>query len=358
MRFGCAPRSNCTADVSGVMTARTAAYIVLPAAVVIGATLAWLQSRGLSPFTDPFAEPRDPHRCAEIADGQPPPAADLDLGGGDTLTIGAIADARGLEGDTAANLGAARAAFRDHEVDLVIALGGIAEDADDLRRAYATLADGAPWVFLALPGDRETLADHRAALAALGDSTRVLDGAEVRVVTTGIGPVATLPGAPHASQLVAGAGGCVFEREDAHGLADWLDTGDEFSIWASYVPPRQRGARASDIVRGVHVGDPAVGEAVQSAGVDLVVHAQVDEAALGETEGTRRTDIGDRVTVGAGPAEALPVYGETGRVASGSALVLHVTPPRIEWERIDLASDRPLSPDLPRAYSDWQDSGH
>src|SRR5690606_25275642 len=109
----------------------------------------------------------------------------------------------------------------------------------------------------ALPGDRESIPAHRAAVAGLhAAGLPVFDGSRIRLVEMDGVLLAAYPGVEHAGQLVAGADGCVHRPDDAAALAARLAGHDGPRVWAGHAPPRQRGPRASDLaLGGVHIGE-------------------------------------------------------------------------------------------------------
>jgi hypothetical protein len=265
---------------------------------------------------------REPYRCAESA--APAPASARLASGrslsvtGDTLTIGrgkgglaigVVADARGATGETEGNLARIRAAFVKDKVDLVISLGGMGTSEEELAAVHKALAG--PWALWAIPGDRESIPAHRAALAGL---PAAFDGSRVRMVAVDGALLASVPGAASRGRLIAGADGCLHAPGDALALATRLAAHRGVRVWAGHAAPRQRGPAAGDLaLGGVHVGDLALADALGAARAHLVLHGTVDQAALGAATGPMRlADGAPAVVLGAGPVEGMPVAGLRG----------------------------------------------
>lgn len=256
------------------------------------------------------------------------------------ITLGIIADTRGASPRTLAQLGEIRAAFADAGVDLVIALGGIADSEDELYAVYAALAGQARWPVLAIPGGRAPVLALRRTISRINESNRglIMDGSEIRVVRLGKVAIATLPGVAERSQLVAGDNGCIHTSEDADAVAQLLDEEGAIKVWASYAPPRQIGATGSDVAAGgIHIGERILAGPVARSHAALVLSALVDEAALASGGGV--AEAGAPAFVAAGAAAALPVIGTSGALR-GSAVTVTISGKRVRWHRIAI----PLAP--------------
>jgi len=290
---------------------------------------------------------REPFRCAE---SPPPTPQKLVLGRrtltieGDTLTIapgdrvlvlGVVADARGATGETTANLERVRQAFDREKVELVVSLGGMGTREEELVEVYRAL--GAPlW---AIPGDRESIPAHRAALSSLAREGRaVFDGSRVRAIAIEGVVLAALPGADNAGQLMAGADGCLHRPVDVTALATRLAPLGGVRVWAGHSAPRQRGPAAADrAFGGVHVGNLELASALPAARAHLVLHGEVDQAALGPAVGQARLVEGaPPVVLGTGPVEAMPVAGARGAPIGGAALVVRIAGHAMSWKRVRL----------------------
>ena len=290
---------------------------------------------------------REPQPCAE---SPPPTPQKVKVGTrtftveGDTLVVtpsdkslvlGVVADARGATGDTAANLALVRQAFDREKVDLVVSLGGMGSGEEELADVYGAL--GAPlW---AIPGDRESVSAHRAALASLASEGRaVFDGSRVKAIRIDGVLIAALPGAPADSQLVAGADGCLYRPADVTAVAARLAAHAGVRVWAGHSAPRQHGPGSADVaLGGVHVGNLALAAALPAARAHLVLHAEVDQAALAPPAGHGHViEGGPPVVLGTGPVEAMAISGTRGAPIGGAALVVRVVGHGISWKRVRL----------------------
>jgi hypothetical protein len=251
-------------------------------------------------------------------------------GRGGRLVLGVVADARGATTETLANLERVTAEFRRAGVDVVVALGGLGTTREEIATVLEALAgERREWLVLALPGDREPVWAFEEALAALAErGVPVVDGARLGVLVADGVAVAALPGLDldddlRAHGLTAGADGCGRTDEDADAVARRLAAERGPRVLASYAPPRQTGAGATDLaLGGVHVGDPVVTRVARAARVALVVHGQIDEAA------GREAPLEAGLAVAAGPLEAAPapLHGPGGAraIAHGGAVVVEV----------------------------------
>jgi hypothetical protein len=265
----------------------------------------------------------------------------LHVGGGDSqLVIGFVADARGADDRTLAHIATVRAAFDKRGVELVISLGGMGRDEKELTAVLDALSRNARWPVLAIPGGRESLPAHRAAVEAVANGGRgvVFDGAAVRLVEMDGASVGTLPGIAEPAQLLAGNDGCVHGVEQLVKFANELSERPAPRVVASYAPPRQGGETGSDLVTGgIHIGEPAVAQAVNAAKPSVVVHGLVDEAADDENaSGKPRRAHTTPLVLGAGAIEGLPLWKPDGRVVGGSAVIVKVVADRVTWRRIGL----------------------
>ena len=255
------------------------------------------------------------------------------------LVLGVVADARGNRDDTTANVAAARDAFAKAGVELVLVTGGMAESADDLAAVVRPLADGT-WPVVLVAGDRERADATAGAARTLGDT--VVDGAAVRFVQADGAVVATLPGVAIGWPLVPGTDGCAREAGDDAALVAALQTRPGVRVLASWTPPRQSGAGASDLTRdGVHVGDRVLADALATGGVALVVHGMIDDAAVtGPTRGSLPVDAARPRSLAAGAIDAVPVERSGKPPITGAALIVRVGARRITWQRLRLQGAR------------------
>lgn len=297
---------------------------------------------------------RAPYRCARLdrtpGDLAPPVLAGgrtleregrlLRLGGPGadrTLVLGAIADARGDAPRTLAALEAVAQAFSEGGVEVVLSLGGMGRDEDELAAVLGALARAGDWLVVAVPGDREAVPAHRRAVAALRESgLAVVDGADIRLLEADGAVVATLPGVEARGQLVAGPQGCAHTDDDAAALAASLAAAEGTKVWAGYAAPRQQAAGGSDLVDGVHAGERVLAEPLARSGAQVVLHGQIDDAALGEPRGTARLSAKAPAFLGTGALEAVPVTGWRDEAVAGAALIAEIGPRRLRWRRVRL----------------------
>ena len=259
-------------------------------------------------------------------------------GGDDSLTIGFLGDVRGNSEANLAQLAIVRSEFERLGVELVVSLGGMAKDEAGIRPTLSAIAHNARWPVVAIPGGREDLVDHRAAVASLANEGRsvIYDGAAVRIIQMDGATIGTIPGVSEPGQLLAGNGGCVHGVTSMMEFAEHLVNAPEPRIIASYAPPRQRGSDASDLAAGgIHIGEPAIATMMEAAKPTVVVHALVDEAATevhAQMQRARTTPL----IAGTGSAEALPLALPNGRLAGGSALIVRIRGRRVDYQRIGL----------------------
>ncbi|WP_428266304.1 hypothetical protein [Haliangium sp.] len=340
------------------------------------------------------AEISAPHRCARLSSDieaalEPTPARVL---GGRTLRrvgarlevepaldrtliLGVVSEARG----EAADLAAVRRAFVDAGVELVVSLGGMGVHRQHIEATLGALAgvaatdsaatDGAEpgaaaearWPLLAIPGDWESIPDHRAAVRALS-ARGVIDGSIVRLVDIDGVRLGTLPGAPDPGRLLAGDDGCVHTGDDIAQLTATLSPHRGVRVLLAQVPPRQplaaglppdaatttgrRRTRAraapassSDLgLSGVHIGEPELAQALLTTPVDVVLHglAGPDSAVV---EDTRGMAIGRPVTISSGGLDPLAAAAAelTGAAAPPyGAVIVALRPDGVTWRRIPI----------------------
>jgi hypothetical protein len=232
-----------------------------------------------------------------------------------------------------------RAAFAANHVQLVLVLGGMGSTRREIATLLGALTD--EWLLLAIPGDRERIADFRGAIDDLEkDGRLVVDGSQIRVVEIDRVAVATLPGESSRLQLIAGGEGCVYSTADAEALAGLLSQRDRVRIWAAHSPPRQSGSSGSDLAaEGVHIGDLSLVGAVRNSRAHLVLSGLVDEAFPAK-EGWRTVEDGETAFLAVGAIEAAPRE-DSGRATSSAIVVdvrpsgrnaqLHWRPLRFQW---------------------------
>jgi hypothetical protein len=233
-------------------------------------------------------------------------------GRGAALVLGVVADARGADARTLENARWVKAGFARAGVNLVASLGGMGESRQEIAAVLGALADRR-WLLVALPGDRESVDEHAAAIAALrAAGLPVVDGATLRRMTVGTVALAPLPGvALDGYGLVAGPDGCGRGGDEVARVP-------EAAVLLSHAPPRQASDDATDLAEGdVHVGDPWVAQAAERAKARLVVHGLIDERAGRVAGGEGRQVAASGAldgAAGAGSALVVVLDGGTPRV--------------------------------------------
>jgi hypothetical protein len=202
------------------------------------------------------------------------------------LRIGVIADGGGNAPATLAAL--ARLRTKLAGADLVITLGGMGTTRQELEAALGTLADQAPWPIAAI-----------AALRAKGGF--VLDGRQLRWITTDAATLATLPGAGAQERLVAGAEGCAWRATDVAKIYGELAG-----------KPGVRIALASEAPRTGGTGELPL---VPPAGIDVIVHGATP---LSPTKQGKR---GALAQVSPGTADADPRLPESHAPSAGLLVI-------------------------------------
>lgn len=256
------------------------------------------------------------------------------------VKLGVLADARGAEGATLANLAWARRRLEAEKVDAVLVLGGMGRAKDELAKTLGAVASGAPWIVVAQAGEREgvpALAEALEALVAAG--APIVDGGAARILVVDGVAIGFLPGlaaddSGRAHGLAAGEDGCGRADEDTSALAGELAAQKAPRLLASYAPPRQRGTGATDLaLGGVHVGDPTVARAAEVAGVVAVVHGQIDETA-GRSAGTAGRSEGGWLAASAGAIDAVPAPLQGRSIATGGLLIVEISGNRATFRRL------------------------
>ncbi len=307
-------------------------------------------ARGIAAMTAAAKDIAEPYHCASLAGSTPEvslkldtPTASLEVSGraaalhpADPGPVRAafLADARGARPQTTQRLRELGNRLAAEKVHLIVSLGGMATERDDLLELLGALAE-ARIPIVAIPGDRESIPDHRAAIAQLVSAgAPILDGSVVRVVSAGDIVIATFPGVERAEQLIAGADGCQHTAEDAAALSrDLASRTTALKVWAGYAPAQQRAADASDLgLSGVHIGELSLAEPVAASGAALMIHAMTDDAVFGPEAG--ETALGTLTSLATGPVEALSIQRPRRPPVSGSVVVAALGPSRVRWRRI------------------------
>jgi hypothetical protein len=243
-----------------------------------------------------------------------------------TLLMATVADARGSDAETLGAVTKLREKFIKEKVNLVVSLGGIGEDKESIQAVLAELTRDAPYLLVAMPGDRESVTGHRQAIAELvASGARVLDGANYRLIRMGNLLLATMPGIAMTANLVAGDEGCEHTAEDVSRLQEQLANPKKTVVLASYAPPRAQGPQASDRGAGaIHTGETILSPLLRNEAVSVLVHGMVQE----ETPAPRgRIRPGQEVTsLAAGSLD--PLEGQS------AALLLSISGKKLSWRRI------------------------
>jgi hypothetical protein len=296
----------------------------------------------------------EPWPCAALDEAAVPPAA-LKLEGwrleglalvpeeeAAVRTVGFVADAADGAPETVARLRSAATAMAEGGAGLVISLGGMGEDEESIASSLRALTAGGAakaLVVLAMPGDLEPLAAHRKAVLRLQrEALPVLDGSVVRWVKLGSATIATLPGARHQEQLVAGNQGCAFDDASVEATLGRLAEGVGIRVLAAWAAPR--GDEPTEAA-----GDLRLREALDRAHVDLVVSGEpAGGGALVERAGRPGGPV-DLAHTGFSDAEPrMPVGGQRSR-----ATALLVKLARNEWQlqRVELTRASKATPPAP-----------
>ncbi|HWN71504.1 MAG TPA: hypothetical protein VNM90_27895 [Haliangium sp.] len=330
------------------------------------------------------ADIRAPHRCARLhpdelgpdvaavavdAPGMRSarrrgPILELEPASEAPLTLGIVADAHGAVDA----LPGIRRAFQRAGVRIVVSLGGMGTEREAIARALAALAAGAPgaagddraaWLLLAMPGDWEAVSEHRAAIAGLVDrgapgvpgvpgASGVIDGSDVRLLDMDGIQLATLPGAPHPSRLMAGDQGCVFTTEDATAIAALLAGRPGVRLLLTHAPPRQGRAGLALIhpsptdagQTAIPMGERALADVLRATPVDAVIHGLVATRDR-PPAGTHPAGAASPVILGAGSLDPLqgiarvaPGEASNGAPPGPTALVARVTSQGITWQSV------------------------
>ncbi len=191
-----------------------------------------------------------PYRCAQ-QQSVPPPLPDLY---GSTLTlegdwlsvqtkaktelkIAVLADSRGATPTTLSKITRLRHQLVSENIQLVISLGGLATEANDIEAILNELTNDTDYVVYALPGDREGYPAHQGAIENISKNNRhIIDGSLFPLLLFQNQPIVGLPGIEMRSNLIAGTEGCLFEEGDVQRIATLLAQRKEPALLASYAP--------------------------------------------------------------------------------------------------------------------------
>lgn len=233
-----------------------------------------------------------PYRCARrrqehalpvlpgLATSLNGPVLELGLGKddiADSLTIAYVADARGADAETRRAIAKHRATFKEAGVRIIVSLGGLATKGDDLQSLLQDLLGDTQAILIAIPGDRESIPEHRAAIKRMAKTgARVLDGSYYQLIRVGEVVLANMPGIAMSSNLIAKMKGCQHLEIDAKELLrDGLREQD-IILLNSYAPIRAEEIRAQDRgLGGIHVGELALVPLLQHTQIAAAIHAMV-----------------------------------------------------------------------------------
>jgi hypothetical protein len=278
----------------------------------------------------------EPWRCARLGDpvsGAAPTGWTLDgqtIRGGvarKTARVVFVSEARGASDATVAALLALRKQLDPDPVDVVVSLGGLGGTRDEIERALDPIARGAPWLVIAIPGDRESIEEHRAAVTALAATgAAIVDGSQVRVIDLPAIAIGSLPGARYPERLGAGNSGCLRDEADAEALLARLrEIEKKPRVLAVQDAPRG----ATDLAPGgVHAGEVELARAIAAAPVELVVHRAVDDTSSG---GVLKKPLAS-ATAAVGAIDATARYRDDGTRVLPSALLLTVGERETAWK--------------------------
>lgn len=280
--------------------------------------------------------PRTPERCAAV---DYPPLAKTTFTAGDARwtiadhravieradlkshnpTIAVIGDAGGAAKPTVAAISELASAIGS--VDVIIALGGMAAREADLVAVLGPLAARA--VVVALPGDLESVAALRAAIAKLSTTTQhVLDGSALRRLDIGSLSLVMVAGARTSERLVAGAGGCIYDDAQVAALYQSIAGNAGLRVAATSEAPRM-------IADGDPVGELALVPA--PGAIDVVIHGPIVDPPTPARDGQRD---GAATPVSPGICDATPRLSPR---HPPSAAVFTVTGTAWRWRPIVLA---------------------
>ncbi len=194
------------------------------------------------------------------------------------FTIALVADAGGAAAPTLAALGRLQAQLG--HADLILALGGMGANQQELEATLGTLAERAQGPVIAIAGDLEPAPALTQAIAKLRARNKaVLDGRLARTIEVPGATIGTLPGARSPVRLVAGPDGCGYSAENVSALLGELTAKPGLRIMATAEAPRAT-------IDGEATGELAVTPGALNE-IDLILHGPVTEAPSPAKTGTR-----------------------------------------------------------------------
>ncbi len=244
-----------------------------------------------------------------------------------SVTLAFIADARGHDKETVRAASALRARFAEEGVDVLLSLGGHDREEDSIAALLSALTADAPYLTLAIPGDRESVTGHRQAVRDLAKSgARILDGAQYRMLSLGNVLVATMPGISMEANLVAANDGCLHTEADTRELLKYVEKSKLPVLIASYAPVRQEGLGGSDLgAGGIHAGEKLLQPLLATDNLSLLIHGMVGLGSS-DSKGKHRMGQASR-SLAAGSLDPLD--------GPSMALIITITGKRLNWRRIE-----------------------
>lgn len=255
------------------------------------------------------------------------------------LVLGVLADPRGAHPGTLRNIDLLMAKFARAKVHAVILLGGIAHDPDEQRRIVRRILNAVNVPLLVLPGDRAGVDGLRGTLAMLGH--RVVDLSLARMLRHPAATLFSLPGLPHARQLLSGAEGCAYSASDLKGLTQLGSENPQPRVLLAYTPPRGDGPHAVDrSLAAINCGSEALRELMQAGDLRIGLFAHISEAG-----GLATTRAGSPLAehtwsasmlLNVGSVEAIPRRGLDGRWRHGMGVIVELRDGRARFRRVSL----------------------
>jgi hypothetical protein len=280
---------------------------------------------------DAAADATEPWRCARIDD---PAAARIAVETKAAPRIAFVGDARVMGASDAPIADGVRKALDAAPVDVVVALGSMGGTEAEILAALGPIAQGAPWLTVAIPSDLESLPEHRRAVAALATGgTRIVDGSTIRLVDLGPAVLGTLPGAPAAGRLRDDLDGCVHDDDDVttilRALADAAPGGKAGKPRPTVLASRRAPRGATDLAPGgIHAGDVALARRLAADPVSVIVHGAVADASTPAGKAKPATPL----ALAVGALDPTPRYRPGGTRVLPSFLVVTVGAAEVAWK--------------------------
>jgi hypothetical protein len=246
-----------------------------------------------------------------------------------TFDLAFIADAGGAHPATIEQLRRTAKTFTASGAEVVVSLGGMGSETEEIEATLRALSTSAPYIVLAMPGDLEPVIAHREAIERLQrDGLRVLDGSRVRWIRLGIATLTTLPGTRYQGQLAAGAEGCGFDDPAIEQTLEVLAASTGHKVLASWASPRL-GATT------IAMGDLPLRQSLERHQIGLAV---VGEPTKFETLERAEAGYGSHLQIlFSGFSDAEPRAPNAGRVLHPSAMIVRFTRSKWSMQRFDLS---------------------